>query len=102
MIFIYMFVVSILVVGLVEWLKNFLPSKIKENKITMSLFMAVVSVLVGGTFVFVPGIILNTNIITKVLFIGGVIALTQTCYTLLFKTFKTIKNYLSEKIKKLK
>lgn len=105
MIFVYMIVCAIIIAGTTEWLKNFLPETLKNQKIFMSVFVGIISVVVGSLLVFIPGVIPSLhslNIILKLGFIGGIIALTQTCYTLLFKTFKTIKNYLTEKIKSLK
>ena len=105
MIFIYGFLVALCAVGLTEWVKNFLPAKLKENKIFMSIFAAAVAIVGGIIAVAVPVFLpelAKVSVFIKVVFVASVVALTQTYYTILFKTFKTIKDYLTEKIKSLK
>ena len=83
------FIVAMCVAGITEWLKNLLPAKVKENSVAMAAIAAVIGAAAGfGTTV---------SIVTRIIFAGGVVALTQTSYTLLFQTFKAVKAALTKK-----
>lgn len=93
------FIVAMCVAGLTEWLKNLLPAKVKENNVVMASIAAVIAAAVGmgATFV-LPDIFYRFTILNRIIFAGGVVALTQTSYTLLFQTFKAVKAALTKKV----
>jgi hypothetical protein len=93
------FIVAMCVAGLTEWLKNLLPAKVKENNVVMASIAAVIAAAVGmgATFV-LPDIFYRVTILNRIIFAGGVVALTQTSYTLLFQTFKAVKTALTKKM----
>lgn len=93
------FIVAMCVAGLTEWLKNLLPAKVKENNVVMASIAAVIAAAVGmgATFV-LPDIFYRFTILNRIIFAGGVVALTQTSYTLLFQTFKAVKVALTKKV----
>jgi hypothetical protein len=93
------FIVAMCVAGLTEWLKNLLPAKVKENNVVMASIAAVIAATVGmgATFV-LPDIFYRVTILNRIIFAGGVVALTQTSYTLLFQTFKAVKTALTKKM----
>jgi predicted PurR-regulated permease PerM len=96
------FLVAVAVSGITEWFKNLIPEKVKENNVIMAVIAAVFSVIGGSLVAFIPGFIpqiYELATIPKLIFIGGIVALTQTSYNLLFQTFKAIKARLTEKIK---
>ena len=86
------FIVSMCVTGITEWLKKLLPAKVNENKVV---------VVSAAIVAFVPGLVsvfTETGLVAKLLFVGSVVALTQTSYTLLFQTLKAVKTALTKKI----
>jgi len=93
------FIVAMCVAGITEWLKNLLPAKVKENSVAMAAIAAVIGAAAGfGTTFLAPEIFGTTvSIVTRIIFAGGVVALTQTSYTLLFQTFKAVKAALTKK-----
>lgn len=93
------FIVAMCVAGITEWLKNLLPAKVKENSVTMAAIAAVIGAAAGfGTTFLAPEVFGTTvSIVTRIIFAGGVVALTQTSYTLLFQTFKAVKAALTKK-----
>lgn len=93
------FIVAMCVAGITEWLKNLLPAKVKENSVAMAAIAAVIGAAAGfGTTFLAPEIFGATvSIITRIIFAGGVVALTQTSYTLLFQTFKAVKAALTKR-----
>lgn len=93
------FIVAMCVAGITEWLKNLLPAKVKENSIAMAAIAAVIGAAAGfGTTFLAPEIFGATvSIVTRIIFAGGVVALTQTSYTLLFQTFKAVKAALTKR-----
>lgn len=93
------FIVAVCVAGITEWLKNLLPAKVKENSVAMAAIAAVIGAVAGfGTTFLAPEILGTTvSIVTRIIFAGGVVALTQTSYTLLFQTFKAVKAALTKK-----
>lgn len=93
------FIIAMCVAGITEWLKNLLPAKVKENSIAMAAIAAVIGAAAGfGTTFLAPEIFGATvSIVTRIIFTGGVVALTQTSYTLLFQTFKAVKAALTKR-----
>lgn len=93
------FIIAMCVAGITEWLKNLLPAKVKENSIAMAAIAAVIGAAAGfGTTFLAPEIFGATvSIVTRIIFAGGVVALTQTSYTLLFQTFKAVKAALTKR-----
>ncbi|MBR6612882.1 MAG: hypothetical protein IKK93_11785 [Campylobacter sp.] len=94
------FIVAVCVAGITEWFKNLLPAKVKENNVAMAAIAAVFGAAAGFGTTFVAPDIFGTSvsILTRIIFVGGVVALTQTSYTLLFQTFKAIKVALTKKL----
>lgn len=93
------FIVAVCVAGITEWFKNLLPAKVKENSVAMAAIAAVIGAAAGfGTTFLAPEVFGTTvSIVTRIIFAGGVVALTQTSYTLLFQTFKAVKAALTKK-----
>ena len=92
------FIVAMCVAGLTEWLKNLLPAKVKENSIVMAAIAAIIGAVAGvGTTFLAPELFGTVTLVNRIIFAGGVVALTQTSYTLLFQTFKAVKAALTKK-----
>ena len=93
------FIVAMCVAGITEWLKNLLPAKVKENSVAMAAIAAVIGAAAGFGTTFLALEVFGTtvSIVTRIIFAGGVVALTQTSYTLLFQTFKAVKAALTKK-----
>ena len=92
------FLVAMCVAGFIEWLKKILPAKVKENDAVMALIAAIISAVAGfGTIFLVPELFGTVTLVTRIIFAGEVVALTQTSYTLLFQTFKAVKAALTKK-----
>ena len=86
------------VAGITEWLKNLLPAKVKENSIVMAAIAAIIGAVAGvGTTFLAPELFGTVTLVNRIIFAGGVVALTQTSYTLLFQTFKAVKAALTKK-----
>ena len=92
------FIVAMCVAGITEWLKNLLPAKVKENSVAMAAIAAVIGATAGfGTTFLAPELFGTITLVNRIIFAGGVVALTQTSYTLLFQTFKAVKAALTKK-----
>lgn len=92
------FIVAMCVAGITEWLKNLLPAKVKENSIVMATIAAIIGAVAGfGTTFLAPELFGTVTLVNRIIFAGGVVALTQTSYTLLFQTFKAVKAALTKK-----
>ena len=96
------FLVAVVVAGITEWFKNFLPEKVKENNKAMAGIAAVFSVIAAVGYQFAnkainPHVVLSWQSIT--IFTVIVVGLTQTCYNVLVQTFKAVKTKLTEKAK---
>lgn len=96
------FLVAVVVAGITEWFKNFLPEKVKENNKAMAGIAAVFSVIAAVGYQFAnkainPNVVLSWQSIT--IFTVIVVGLTQTCYNVLVQTFKAVKTKLTEKAK---
>lgn len=94
------FIIAMGVAGFTEWLKKLLPAKVKENDVVMALIAAVIAAAAGfGATYIVPGdVFYKASIVLRLIFAGGVVAFTQTSYTLLFQTFKAVKAALTKKV----
>jgi len=94
------FIVAMCVAGFTEWLKKLLPAKVTEKDVVMALIAAAIGAVAGiGTTFLAPEVFGATaSIVTRIIFAGGVVALTQTSYTLLFQTFKAVKTALTKKM----
>lgn len=95
------FIVSMCVTGITEWLKKLLPAKVNENKVVMAAIAGALGVVSAAVVAFVPGLVsvfAETGLVAKLLFVGSVVALTQTSYTLLFQTLKAVKTALTKKV----
>ena len=94
------FIVGMCVSGIVEWLKNLLPAKVKDNNVAMSIIAGVLAACIGFGATFVAPTIFGTSvtIVTRIIFAGGTVALTQTSYMILFKTFTAVKERLMSKV----
>ena len=92
------FIVAMCVAGITEWLKNLLPAKVKENSIVMAAIAGIIGAVAGfGTTFLAPELFGTVTLVNRIIFAGGVVALTQTSYTLLFQTFKAVKAALTKK-----
>ncbi|MEE3415778.1 MAG: hypothetical protein VZR53_10470 [Prevotella sp.] len=96
------FLVAVVVAGITEWFKNFLPEKVKENNKAMAGIAAAFSVIAAVGYQFAnkainPSVVLSWQSIT--IFTAIVVGLTQTCYNVLVQTFKAVKTKLTEKAK---
>lgn len=81
--------ISLIVIGLMEVVKNFLPENLNK-KITTT-----ISLVIGIAIPVGFGIVSKSGIIEIVLTTFGVVGLTQTTYNFILKLFKT----LNDKIK---
>ena len=92
------FIVAMCVAGITEWLKNLLPAKVKENSIVMAAIAGIIGAVAGfGTTFLAPELFGTVTLVNRIIFASGVVALTQTSYTLLFQTFKAVKAALTKK-----
>lgn len=94
------FLVAVVVAGVVEWLKNFLPEKVKTNSGVMAAIAAGLSVVGSIGYQFADKAINGTTLTwtSVIVFTVVVVGLTQTCYNVLVQTFKAIKTKLTEKV----
>lgn len=94
------FLVAVVACGITEWVKNFFPETVKENKKFLAGLAAGISVVSAVAYQFAnkalnPEVILTWQ--SVVTFTALVVGLSQTCYTVLLSTFKSIKTKLTEK-----
>lgn len=96
------FIVSVFATGFIEYIKNYLPVKFKENKLFLTIFSGVVSAATGVAYVFVAkpifGVELDPGIKNFVVYAIGTIGTVQVSYELLLKTFKAIVERLKNKV----
>ena len=95
------FIVAVAVAGVTEWLKNLLPSKVKENNALMAVIAGVISVCGAVGYQFAnkaidPSVTLTWQSIT--VFTVIVVGLVQASYNLLIQTFKAIVTKLKAKV----
>lgn len=89
-----LFIVAAVAVGFTEYLKKLLPAALIEKKYTLPILSGIISaasaVLFGIAVSYSWQMILVSALI--------VVALSQTCYSLLWKTFEAFKAALERKI----
>lgn len=89
------FIVSVGVVGLVEWLKSFLPAKLKDSKYGLPVISGLISAAAGVcTCAVITGGFDTTELVK---YAGGTIGLVQVSYNVLLQTFKAIVAKLKER-----
>jgi len=84
--------VAVGVTGVTEWLKNFLPEKVKECKPAMAGIAAGLSIASSIGYLFVNKEITGEDFSVKdaIVFCSTVVGMTQVAYTMLLQTFKSI------------
>lgn len=95
-------IIAVVVAGVTEWLKNFLPEKVKENGGAMAAIAGAFSVIAAVCYTLLTKFLDPTVVLTWQSFVVPaviVIGLTQTCYNVLVQTFKAVKVKLTEKSK---
>ena len=90
------FFVAVVVAGVTEWLKNFLPAKVVENNKAMAGIAGAMSL----AYIFInkainPDVALTWQNI--VVFTAMVVGLVQVSYNVLVQTFKAVKTKLTQK-----
>lgn len=94
------FIASVGVVGLVEWLKNILPAKIVESKFGVPVVSGVISAAVGvGAVALAPvlGFDIERNVVNFIIGAFGTVGLVQVSYNVLLQTFKAVVAKLKER-----
>jgi hypothetical protein len=94
------FFVAVVVAGVTEWLKNFLPAKVVENNKAMAGIAGAMSVVGSLAYIFInkainPDVALTWQNI--VVFTAMVVGLVQVSYNVLVQTFKAVKTKLTQK-----
>jgi hypothetical protein len=94
------FFVAVVVAGVTEWLKNFLPAKVVENNKAMAGIAGAMSVIGSLAYIFInkainPDVALTWQNI--VVFTAMVVGLVQVSYNVLVQTFKAVKTKLTQK-----
>lgn len=95
------FIIAVAVAGVTEWLKNLLPSKVKENNAVMAVIAGVISVCAAVGYQFANKVIDPTATLTWqsiTVFTIIVVGLVQASYNLLLQTFKAIVTKLKSKV----
>ena len=94
------FIVAAASAGVTEWIKHFLPAKVKENDKLMAGIAGIISALGSIGFKFVDHVLNWSDIswYSIAIFTVVVVGLTQTCYNVLVQTAKAIKKKLTEKV----
>lgn len=95
------FFVAVVVAGVTEWLKNFLPAKVVENNKAMAGIAGAMSVIGSLAYIFInkainPDVALTWQNI--VVFTAMVVGLVQVSYNVLVQTFKAVKTKLTQKV----
>lgn len=97
------FIIGICVVGAIEWLKNLLPTKVKENKAVLTIISGTVSTIGAILFVLFGqklGLVETldpTYYVNYIIYIGGTVGIVQVNYATLLKLFKAIVERLKAK-----
>lgn len=94
-------IISVFATGFIEYVKNFLPKNLKENKIFLTIFSGVISAATGVGSVFIAPVLgFNINpTITNILICGiGTVGTVQVSYEVLLKTFKAVVEKLKTKV----
>lgn len=92
------FIIAVAVVGLVEFIKKYLPESVQSKKPVMATIAGVTSVVVACAFVAFNqkiGYCIESTIFNFVAYSVGTVGIVQTSYATLYKVFQAI-------VKKLK
>lgn len=92
-IFSSVFAIAVVVAGVTEYLKNFLPEKVKSSNKVLAVIAGLISTGAGIAFSLYKGFSVPTTIIYVIVMIGVV----QTCYNVLIQTFKAVVAKLKAK-----
>lgn len=94
------FIISVVVVGFVEWLKNILPAKIVESKFGIPVISGVISAAVGvGVVALSPvlGFGIERTVVNFIVCALGTVGTVQISYNVLLQTFKAVVTKLKGK-----
>jgi hypothetical protein len=91
-----LFIVAAISVGITEYIKKLLPTKWVSNKVFLPIFSGVISACSSVVY----GLAINFSIKEHIVAALIILALSQTCYSLLWKTFEALKKYLEKKLEK--
>ena len=86
--------ISVVVVGVMEVVKNFLPTTV-DKKVTSAISLGLAAVLPVGY-----GIVMKADPLTIVMSVIGVVGLTQTSYNFVLKLLKTLIEKLKTNVAK--
>lgn len=86
--------ISVVVVGIMEVVKNFLPANVNA-KVTSAISLGLAAVLPVGY-----GIVMKSDPLTIVMSVIGVVGLTQTSYNFVLKLLKTLIEKLKTNVAK--
>ena len=86
--------ISVVVVGVMEVVKNFLPATV-DKKVTSAISLGLAAVLPVGY-----GIVMKADSLTIVMSVIGVVGLTQTSYNFVLKLLKTLIEKLKTNVAK--
>ena len=86
--------ISVVVVGIMEVVKNFLPANVNA-KVTSAISLGLAAVLPVGY-----GIVMKSDPFTIVMSVIGVVGLTQTSYNFVLKLLKTLIEKLKTNVTK--
>ena len=86
--------ISVVVVGVMEVVKNFLPATV-DKKVTSAISLGLAAVLPVGY-----GIVMKADPLTIVMSVIGVVGLTQTSYNFVLKLLKTLIEKLKANVTK--
>lgn len=86
--------ISVVVVGIMEVVKNFLPANVNA-KVTSAISLGLAVVLPVGY-----GIVMKSDPLTIVMSVIGVVGLTQTSYNFVLKLLKTLIEKLKANVTK--
>jgi hypothetical protein len=86
--------ISVVVVGVMEVVKNFLPATV-DKKVTSAISLGLAAVLPVGY-----GIVMKADPLTIVMSVIGVVGLTQTSYNFVLKLLKTLIEKLKTNVAK--
>ena len=89
-----LFIVAAVAVGLTEYVKKLLPTKWFEKKAVLPLISGIISAASAVIYGLAMSFTWQQIVVAALI----VVALSQTCYSLLWKTFEAFKDALERKI----
>ncbi len=89
-----LFLIAAVAVGLTEYVKKILPAKWFEKKAVLPLLSGIISAVSAVVYGLAMTFTWQQNVVAALI----VVALSQTCYSLLWKTFEAFKDALERKI----